>query len=92
MGTHSALIVTARRRWRSKLTSRKNERCAVAIDLRADLAVANNHSDNVSVLLGNGDGTFATTDTHFGGGSNDGTLEFACVLVAEGSFWSCSSL
>ncbi|GAH08116.1 unnamed protein product, partial [marine sediment metagenome] len=33
-------------------------------DLDLDLAVANNISDNVSVLLNNGDGTFAADVTY----------------------------
>ena len=33
-----------------------------------DLAVANDFSDNVSILLGNGNGTFVTPAVNFGAG------------------------
>src|SRR5260370_15075148 len=47
-------------------------------DGQQDLAVANNVSNNVSVLLGNGDGTFQAPQ-NFGGGSGP-------VSVAVGDF------
>src|SRR4028118_934704 len=45
-------------------------------DGNSDLVTANNASDNVSLLLGNGDGTFGTA-TYFGVGSNPNTVAVA---------------
>src|SRR5205809_8105641 len=54
-------------------------------DGRLDLAVANNRSDNVSVLLGNGDGTFQTAVTYPVGscsGSGQGGVP-CCVIIVD---------
>ena len=40
-----------------------------------DLAVANRFSDNVSILLGNGNGTFVTPALNFGAGGHQNQLQ-----------------
>jgi hypothetical protein len=48
-------------------------------DTILDLAVANSVSNNVSILIGNGNGTFVTPAVNFGAGSGP-------ISVAVGAF------